>query len=163
MISIVQDEPSVLAPLSQKLRKQMSMVMANFEVGNDNDISGGKCTKHHGGEHPVKITDFKWTLNDSIEDDTPAEMIIDGVATSLDMCGDDTCTGCSMAHWSNDTTKQFPICTNYTIYKYSNKCKARQDLSMCGSDDDCFRSWPHDDRRKWKSDDFGCRPLPQRL
>jgi len=97
------------------------------------------------------------------DDDTKPDLIIDEVADSLDMCNDDMCTACHMAHYSNETTNRFPVCTDYTSYKYSNKCGKNQDPSKCGDFDDCFRSWPHSDARKWKSDDFACRPLPLRL
>ena len=79
------------------------------------------------------------------------------------MCDEEDCTACHMGHYSNDASKEFPVCVDFTSYKYSNQCGSRQDSSRCGEYDDCFRSWPSDDKKKWKSDDFACRPLPMRL
>lgn len=140
--------------------------MANFNAGEFNDISGECSTT--GADGDVIFSAMKWTSKDSMDktqdnsDGGDGTLVIEEVATSLDMCNDDNCTACHMAHWSNQPSNRFPTCTDYTQYKYSNACGNKDD-SKCGSDDNCFRSWPADDAQKWKSDDFACRPLPTRL
>lgn len=168
-ISVVQDDANILSAIQDKLRYRMAVVMTNFNAGETNDISG-VCD--HGGEHgDVNFSGMKWTSYDSIDntedgsdgtDGDSGELIVDEVASSLDMCSDDFCSACHMAHYSNNPNNSFPTCTDYTFYKFSNQCGS-MDSSMCGSDDVCFRSWPVDDEKKWKSDDFACRPIPARM
>lgn len=79
------------------------------------------------------------------------------------MCVEEDCSACSMAHWSDDPDNKFPTCTDFNRFKYSNVCRPRQDSSLCGADDLCFNSYPHNDPLKWKSPDRACRPLPRRL
>jgi len=165
-ITIIQDDASVLRAIQDKLQYKMAVVLANFDAGETNDISE-VCEGEHGD---VKFSGMTWTSNDSIDHtedgsdgtDEDGELIVEEVADSLDMCSDKFCSACHMAHYSNRPDDRFPTCTDETRYKYTNEC-GNKDSSMCGSDDLCFRSWPFDDPKKWKSDEFACRPIPARL
>lgn len=101
---------------------------------------------------------------DSIYEEEPVdEMVIGELATSLEECDDPFCSACHVAWWAGDEANSFHTCTDYTRYRYTNRCSSWQSTALCGSDDKCFKSYPHDDPKKWKSDDYGCRPLPSRL
>jgi len=167
-ISIVQDNVEIMKAIRDKLQYRMPVVMANFNAGDVNDISG-VCD--HDGEHgDVNFSALKWTSNDSIDNtedgsdgtDGDGEFIVEEVATSLDMCQDDFCSACHMAHWSNNPSNRFPTCTDWTLYKFTNQC-GNKDSSKCGADDICFRSYPADDSKKSRSDEFACRPIPSRM
>ena len=167
-ISIVQDNVEIMKAIRDKLQYRMPVVMANFNAGDVNDISG-VCD--HDGEHgDVNFSALKWTSNDSIDNtedgsdgtDGDGEFIVEEVATSLDMCQDEFCSACHMAHWSNNPSNRFPTCTDWTLYKFSNQCGS-MDSSKCGADDICFRSYPADDSKKSRSDEFACRPIPARM
>jgi hypothetical protein len=71
-----------------------------------------------------------------------------------------------MAWYSDAVDEEFPMCTDYTEYKYLNVCEGNSkklSKERCGEEDICFKTFPADDPAKWRSDDFACRPLPERL
>ena len=165
MITMVQDDQTIIGQLTDKVYYNMQMVMSNFDAGEDNEISGRVC-RGVGMDHGTKMSNFTWVTGDSIADDddeTDGDMVIGEVALNVDDCGDEWCTGCNVAWYSNEPMDTFNVCTDYTHYKWGNLCKPNRDLSLCGEDDDCFSSWPKDDKKKWRSDDAACRPIPDRL
>jgi len=164
--TLTMDDPDYLSAIQDKLQYRMPVVMANFNAGSDNDLSG-ECASTSTTEGNAVISSMRWTSKDALEEENTnnddGELVIGDVAESIDKCGEDSCSACHKAHWSNAPTTEFYTCTDNTQYKYSNKCTGNQNSDKCGEDDLCFRAWPHDDPNKWKSDDFACRPLPMRL
>jgi len=156
----VQDESDYLHSLSEKLQWHMAAIMSNYDAGTTNDLSGQCAAACSGGS--TKYSNLRWVSNDSLI--VEPELVIEGVAASLTECSEDACSACHIGHMSDKPDQKFPVCTDYTVYQYTNFCNPdKLDLSKCGSDDYCFRSWPHGDAQRWKSDDADCRPLPGRL
>merc|ERR1711879_512814 len=157
------DDPDYLSAIQDKLQFRMPVVMANFEAGSNNDLSGECPGVNHSHGNAV-MSNMRWTSKDALDNennsDEEGELVIGDVAESLEQCGDDSCSACHKAHWSNAPSNEFYTCTDYTQYKYSNLCTARQNQDKCGEDDICFRSWPHDDPNKWKSEDFPADLFP---
>lgn len=178
---MIQDDPEVLWGISYKLYASMATVMSNFDAGMDNNISEGQCTTGCG-DYKSKFMNLRWTRHDSIWNDgndgegegdddefepepEPAELVIGEITESIDECDDEFCSACHYSWYSDSVEDVFPTCTDYTHYKYSNVCKGRGkrfSKELCGEEDLCFKSYPSDDPKKWRSDDFACRPLPGR-
>lgn len=89
--------------------------------------------------------------------------MIGEVAMNVDDCGEPDCSACNVSWYSDDEVDTFNTCTDYTSYKYANICSKWQSSALCGDDDHCFKSYPIADNKRWRSDDFACRPLPDRL
>jgi len=119
-ITIVQDEKDFLQALSMKLRYNMAAVMSNYDAGTTNDLSG-QCTNACAGGD-TKFSNFRWTTNDSIIDE--GDLVIEQLADSLAECDEEDCSACHIAHMSNRVDEKFPVCTDYTVYKYSKMCGA---------------------------------------
>lgn len=127
MITIVQDEADYLYQFSEKLEFRMPVIMSNFDAGVNNELSDGQCSNTCSNSQ-AKFSNFKWTSEDSIVDpdeepdqpDEPdePELVIGEIASSIDMCTEEGCSACSMAHWSNDPSNEFPTCTNFIRYKF---------------------------------------------
>lgn len=102
--------------------------------------------------------------DDGDDDGDKGELIFGGPTASIKACGENSeCTKCVEAWYENDTTNIFPMCMDEQRFKYSNKCNKRKDLSACGVDDLCHLSYPEGDRRKNRSKNAACRPVPGKL
>lgn len=157
-----------LSGISDRLRSDMALVVSNYNAGTDNDISNGICSSTSTcGTYKTSFYNFEWTSDDAIEDDEDEEDIVIGdVADSINDCEDPLCSACHIAWFESNPDKTFNLCTDFSQYKYSNKCGKRRlrKHNLCGSNDElCFWSWPSTDPKKWKSDDASCRPVPERL
>lgn len=160
-VVLIQDDATYLNSLSSKLNFNMAVSISNYEVGQVNDISDTCAVQ--AGSSSVTMDNWSFTSFDSIAEDEevgpgPNELVIEGVAANVDDCGDEWCTGCSIAHWSHFPADKVNICTDYTTYKYTNICPSNWDDSLCGTDDLCFLSYPF-----YGSTVYDCRPLPDRL
>lgn len=122
------DDLDYLSAIQDKLQYRMPVVMANFNAGSNNDLSG-ECTAVSNHEGNAIMSNMRWTSKDALDnentDDGEGELVIGDVAESLEACGDDSCSACHKAHWSNAPTTEFYTCTDYTQYKYSNQCTTR--------------------------------------
>lgn len=163
-----------LVGLNSPISQGMSVVFSSWKDATRNEgfeLERGQDSSPTCDQSTSWISNFTMNQYDAKEDpsdggdgdDGDGELIIGRVADSIDMCIEEDCTACHMGSYSNAADREFPVCTDFTSYKYSNQCGGRQDSSKCGENDDCFRSWPSTDAKKWKSDDFACRPLPMRL
>ena len=165
-IELIQENEGNLDVFADLLRENMAIIFSNYKAGDDNDISGEPCFTEVSFDGPMSMmSNFSWSMNDAlVEPDVPDDtLIIDGPAENVDDCGEEFCTGCSIAYYAGDPSDVFYQCTDYTSYKYNNMCGSNRDTSLCGEADHCFFSWPADDRRKWRSENAACRPLPDRL
>merc|ERR1712156_10446 len=100
--------------------------------------------------------------SDGDGDGDAGELVVEGLARSLDDCDDPMCSACSIAHMSNFPDDKFAICTDERRYKYTHQCRRRMNQDLCTEFDPCFISWPADDKAKGRSKDKACRPLPRR-
>lgn len=161
-VVLVQDDAAYLNSLSTKLNFEMAVSISNYEVGQANDISG-TCADPAAASSSVTMENWSFTSMDSIHETEPGpepnELVIEGVASNLGDCGDDLCSACSVAHWSDFPTDKVFICTDYTSYKYTNICPSNWDDSLCGTNDLCFLSYAFYDSNVV----YDCRPLPDRL
>lgn len=124
-ITIVQDESDYLYTLSQKLQYRMASIMSNFDAGTTNELSGQCANACSGGA--TKYSNLRWTSGDSIvQPDADPELVIEKVADSLAECGEDSCSACHIAHMSDKPDEKMAVCTDYTVYKFSNLCGRRQ-------------------------------------
>lgn len=66
---------------------------------------------------------------------------------------------------SDDETNVYPVCTDWTVYRYGNPCKLeRHDISRCaGATDEEYCLWSYDfaDPAKFRSETKACRTVPQ--
>lgn len=160
--------PEYLRALNYGIDGGMGIVFANWnnEAGSedfelDYGQSAGGCENAS-----TTISNFEVRTSGSTEDkpdDGSPKRVIGDVAPNVDDCGDPLCTGCNKAWLSDDVDNVFDYCTDKTSYKYWKPCESSWDTSLCGSDDKCFTSYPANDRKKTRSEDYGCRPLPDRL
>jgi len=104
----------------------MTTVISNFDNGLENDLSG-QCSTDCSKQYSTKYNDFKFNSRDSIieEEEEPGELVIEGVAPSLDMCDNRNCSACNMAHMSNKPDEKFAVCTEERAYRYTNECTKR--------------------------------------
>ena len=124
MITFIQDDEDYLYVLTEKLNSKMAMVVSNFNAGVNNDMSDGQCT-NTCGEYKSKLSNLKFTSNDSIyEPEELDELIIGDVAANIDDCDDSFCSACHRAWWAGDEANSFYTCTDYTRYRYTNKCSS---------------------------------------
>ena len=64
---------------------------------------------------------------------------------------------------SNDENNVYQVCTDWTVYKYTNPCtKNWQNKDACNTDgwEPCLMSYDFSDSKKMKSDTKGCRTVP---
>jgi hypothetical protein len=101
--------------------------------------------------------------DDGDDEQEPGQLIIDGVAQSLDQCGSG-CTECHEAHYENFPDDIVYECTDYTVYKYGNICtpnnKWNEDKCMTSSTGYCHKSYPYGDPDKMRSPEAACRTIP---
>lgn len=162
----MQENEGSLDVFSELLAERMAIVFSNYKAGDDNEISGEPCFDDVSFSGPMSmLSNFAWATGDAVvEPPIPDDTLIVGpAAMNVDDCGDEFCTGCNEVWYAGDPDDTFFQCTDFTQYKYSNKCGRRRNQDLCGEMDDCFWSWPADDRRKWRSENAACRPIPDRL
>mmetsp|Transcript_24764 Transcript_24764/g.30945 ORF Transcript_24764/g.30945 Transcript_24764/m.30945 type:complete len:336 (-) Transcript_24764:113-1120(-) len=167
-VTLVNDDSAFLEALTSKLTTSMAVVISNYQAGSSNEISGQCPTAQDSSEgNAFTASDFRWTIMDSIavpeEPENPTgELVIGERADSLALCDDEFCTGCSESWYSDAPSTIIYTCTDYTRYRYNNRC--RRGGALCGPDDEkCMFSYPNDDPARGRSADRGCRPLPKRL
>lgn len=103
----------------------MSLGVSNYDVGLNNDISGGECY-NSCTDAEFKISNIVWSSGNAVDDeddesDEPGELIVDGVAQSLDQC-EGECSECHEAHYANRPNEVVYECVDTTQYKYGNIC-----------------------------------------
>ena len=113
-----------LAPMTW-LMSNMSLGVSNYDVGLNNDISGGECY-NSCTDAEFKISNIVWSSGNAVDDgddesDEPGELIVDGVAQSLDQC-EGECSECHEAHYANRPNEVVYECVDTTQYKYGNIC-----------------------------------------
>ncbi len=121
----------------------------SVEADDDDDCDGDDCDDGDDG--------------DDGDDTDKGELVYGGPAASVDACQNSECTECVEAWYENDTTTIYNMCMDEKRFKYSNKCNSRKDLSRCGTEDICHLSYPEGDRRKNRSKEAACRPVPAKL
>jgi hypothetical protein len=131
-ITAIQDDADTLFAVSTWLDKWMATVISNFDNGLQNDLSG-QCNADCSKNYNTKYTAFRFNSKDSIGDDSndgdqdgdgdEGELVVEGVAPSIDMCSDNrNCSACHMAHMSNKPDDKFPVCTEERSFRYTNEC-----------------------------------------
>jgi len=168
-VVIEQDCEDYLQPLAYKLNKQMALAVSFFDVGLDNDIDEG-CSTVCNDSSTMDIQNFRFTTGDSYVEEEEDEVdpddtfVVEGIAESLEDCKEG-CTECHYGHYEKTPDTMRHMCTDETVYKYTNACKERNDQSKCasGSDSMCFWSFAHGTTGQEKRDSKACRTIPAEL
>lgn len=162
-IRLEKDCNEYLAPMSGLLNEGMGIIFSKWhDVEHRTDFelpySQSPATSCDGSK--VTFSNFEVYEKISFEAKQTPELIIGEVAKSLNDCAEDGCSACHKSWWNTDPSSIIYTCTDTTVYRYNDLCKDHWDQSLCGENDLCFNSYPHGDRKKWKSDRKACRPLP---
>lgn len=141
----------------------MAMGISVFEVGTQNEISQ-TCTSQCSSPKAA-ISNIQWNTDDSIED-TRGPIITGGLSNRLDDCSEIGCTECRDGWHEFVPEEIFPICTDYTLYKYGNTCTNAGKFSddTCNPESEfCLKSYPWGDPDRLRSDHAKCRTPPNSI
>lgn len=137
------------------------MAVASYEVGSHNEISHtcvGNCDSSS-----VTVENVVWTSNDSLIEEE-AEEVIGEASEYLSDCSEEGCSQCNQAWMSNSPSNIYHVCTDFTVYKFGNKCNtSRHDVSRCATGEDhkfCLWSYDYADPAKFRSETKACRTVP---
>ncbi len=176
--------------MSGLLKGEMGFIMSNWadpkgiaDIAPDNTCSatGNTCTsgsvfsafavKSSGsaedpaGDNTDPVIDPTDPVIDPVDpviDPTEPGELVTEVASSVSLCGAD-CADCEASYFENLPTDITYTCNSEKLYQYTNQCGDSMDQSLCGADDKCLYSYPWGDRRRYRSREAGCRPVPDRL
>ena len=166
VVKLIQEDKDFLKKISNQLELGSSMVISNFNGGDiQADINGGQCQiQQECGAYTTTYSNFSFRMEDSVVNPVAEKLIIEDIAPKLSDCDDASlCSGCSRGWMTSDPSSFHYLCTDYTQYKYVNKCDDNTNLpNFCGKDDkNCYMSYPAD-LKKFDIDEAACRPLPER-
>lgn len=138
----------------------MALGVSVYEAGVHNEISD-TCTTSCSAPKAI-ISNLQWNKDDSIED--PRGPIITGaLSNSLMDCVEEGCTECRDGWHEFEPANVFPVCTDFTVYKYGNACSnvGRFSAATCNpADDYCMISYPWGDPERHRSEHAQCRSAP---
>jgi hypothetical protein len=83
------------------------------------------------------------------------ELIVSEEASEFLSECDTGCTECVKAWYKNSPNDIFGHCVNDVVYRYTNPCKSKHDLSRCSTEemDFCFKAYPVGSTEKWRDAD----------
>jgi len=141
----------------------MAMGISVFELGTHNEVSL-TCTSQCSSPKAA-ISNIQWNTDDSIEDPR-GPIITGGPSPRLDDCVEEGCTQCSDGWYEFVPDDIFPVCTDYTVYKYSHVCSntGKFNSATCNPDSEfCMKSYPWGDPDRHRSDHAQCRTAPMAM
>jgi len=154
--------PDVFEKLYTRLwMADMAIAISSYNVRSHSAIAPtcvGECTASE-----AKISNVKWLQETSVNpaEDEDKLIISDKASERLSDC-EEGCTECVKAWYEKSPETIVYHCANDTVYRYGNKCNGRrQDKSRCSTSemDYCFKSYPWNDPKGWKSEANECRTV----